>query len=537
MIPQFARNPLGWLVTWAVLVGVALIMRPLWPIDETRYVAAAWEMWSRGDFLVPHLNGATYDHKPPLMFWAIHAGWSVFGVNEWWPRLVSPLAGLAALFAARALARALWPKDQQDNRDIADLVPWLLLGGLFWSLFATVTMFDMWNTLLATLGVLGLVIAAKGRAPSGFALLGLAIGLGVLAKGPVILLYTMPVALLGPWWLPANREFGLGRWYLGVAASLSLGAAIALAWALPAAAAGGEAYSQAIFWGQTAGRVEDSFAHGRPWWWYLPLLPLLLFPWSLWPALWRGVAVSRIKSMLPSRDDWQLRLALVWFVPAFIAFSLISGKQPHYMLPLFPALALMAAHRLARLDDVRPTDGRLPGALIMLLGVALGGATLELLPVEGLPDWAGAVSPLLGSAMIGAGLIVMFGRFGGAALAGPMMITLIHLFIAPVAAPAYDLSAAATYIADQQRQNRPIAIRGEYHNQFHFLGRLTTPIKVIRHGELQGWIKAHPEGRIITTFHDGLPVGAKPQFSQRYRGRMLAIWGAAGIAAHAQTLK
>ena len=45
---------------WALLVGVTQALRPILPIDETRYVSVAWEMWARGDFLVPHLNGSPY---------------------------------------------------------------------------------------------------------------------------------------------------------------------------------------------------------------------------------------------------------------------------------------------------------------------------------------------------------------------------------------------------------------------------------------------------------------------------------------------
>src|SRR3990167_10507470 len=90
---------------WLVLVAVALYLRPLFPIDETRYVAVAWEMWLRGDFLVPHLNGQPYSHKPPFLFWMFQLGWGLFGVNEWWPRLVPPLFGLANLYLVAVLAR------------------------------------------------------------------------------------------------------------------------------------------------------------------------------------------------------------------------------------------------------------------------------------------------------------------------------------------------------------------------------------------------------------------------------------------------
>ncbi|MDP1533672.1 MAG: dolichyl-phosphate-mannose--protein mannosyltransferase, partial [Rubrivivax sp.] len=57
------------LLLLAALTAVVLSTRPLSPIDETRYVGVAWEMWLRGDFLVPFKNGEPYSHKPPLLFW------------------------------------------------------------------------------------------------------------------------------------------------------------------------------------------------------------------------------------------------------------------------------------------------------------------------------------------------------------------------------------------------------------------------------------------------------------------------------------
>ena len=69
--------PLLWSILWLLLVAVALTTRPLLPVDETRYLAVAWEMHFGGDSLVPHLNGATYSHKPPLLFWLINLGWAV----------------------------------------------------------------------------------------------------------------------------------------------------------------------------------------------------------------------------------------------------------------------------------------------------------------------------------------------------------------------------------------------------------------------------------------------------------------------------
>ena len=61
--------PLGPALLLAILTVVAIAARPLTPIDETRYVSVAWEMWLRNDWLVLFKNGAPYSHKPPLLFW------------------------------------------------------------------------------------------------------------------------------------------------------------------------------------------------------------------------------------------------------------------------------------------------------------------------------------------------------------------------------------------------------------------------------------------------------------------------------------
>ncbi|MBS1246119.1 MAG: putative glycosyltransferase, partial [Proteobacteria bacterium] len=70
-----------------IVVLAALVTRSAWPTDETRWLAVAWEMWVRGDLLVPRLNGAPAS-VAPLFFWLVHLGWQAFGVVEWWPRLV-----------------------------------------------------------------------------------------------------------------------------------------------------------------------------------------------------------------------------------------------------------------------------------------------------------------------------------------------------------------------------------------------------------------------------------------------------------------
>ena len=511
----------GWL---ALLALAAFASRSYTPIDETRYLSVAWEMWQRGDFLVPFKNGEPYSHKPPLLFWLIHAGWWATGVNEWWPRLISPLFALICLVLSRRAAILLWP----DRPQAARLVPWILLGSLLWSLYSQTIMFDLLMAFWVLLGILALVHASR-HTPHACKLFALAIALGVLSKGPVILLHLLPPALLAPWWLSGNRV-EWKRWYRRLALAVLGGALLALLWAVPAGYQGGEAYRNAIFWGQTANRMVESFAHQRPFWWYLPLLPALLYPWLLWPALWRHAGGLK-------RDmDSGLRLTLAWMLPALLAFSLVSGKQVHYLLPEFPAFALLAARLLA--EDERRSRAWLPALVLVALGVVV-----LLLPVlhlsEGMkalaraPAWGG-----LGFFAVAGWLLLkkdspanLVARLAAASMTATL---LINLALFRLVAPAYDVHPMSREIALFQAQGRPVAQLGEYHAQYQFAGRLLRPIGELRDGrEASEWLKAHPQGLIVLYFsakQDPRPF--RPLFVQPYLGGQAALFDAGQASAY-----
>ncbi len=532
-----------WTGLWLLLVATALTTRPLLPVDETRYLAVAWEMRLGGDYLVPHLNGAAYSHKPPLLFWLINIGWGVFGVNAWWPRLVAPLFGLATLFLTGNLARRLWP----EAGNSAAAAPLILLGGAFWALFTTLTMFDMILAFLTVLGMLGLVRAWQDGGWIGFATFAIAIGLGALAKGPAILLHLLPAALLAPYWARAvaggGTRRGWARWYLGLGAALALGVAIGLAWAVPAGIRGGEAYRDAIFWGQSAGRVVDSFAHGRAWWWYLAVIAPMALPWVAWPHLWRAVGGAQAwrarRGLRPALEDSGVRLCVAWFVPAFAGFSLISGKQPHYLLPEFPALALIAAFLLAG-GGVAVRGRRADQAPPALLFAAAAGAVFAApaLPIS----WPGWTSGLhtgwtLGAAVAAVAVaVVPLSRLDVrlAALAGlsAVFAVALHLTVRPVLDRAFDLAPLAERLGQWERGGVAIAHFGTYHGQFHFLGRLRKPMPAIglRDGDVETWLRANPDGRIIS-LRARMPTDAKPLYAQPFRGRFIVVWDAATVIA------
>ena len=504
--------PAGPILLLAVLSALALFARPLTPIDETRYVSVAWEMWQRNEYLVLFKNGEPYSHKPPLLFWIYNLGWAVTGVNEWWPRLVSPLFSLGSLLLMLSIGRRLWPGDGDSGRNAA----WILASCLLWMLFSTSGMFDVMLAFFALLGMRGLLIAADGRMSRGFAWLAFSIGFGVLAKGPVVLLHLLPVAALAPWWRPG---LPWKRWAGGLLLALLGGASIALAWAIPAAIQGGEEYARMIFWGQTAGRVADSFAHKRPFWWYLPLLPVLFFPWLLWPGLWR-----RLLALKRDGLDGGLRFCLAWLLPVFAVFSLISGKQIHYLVPLFPVFALFAGRLLA--GGMRG-GAWLPAVLTAAAGTAMvysahAGLPEKLEMWEALPWWPGAA--LLLAALLGGWLGRIAGRqLPALALLGAALYAAALAFVSGNLWQRYDVHPIAGELRTLQDRGIPVANNGFYHAQFHFAGRLGKPIdELLSPAEIAPWFDRHPHG-VLIIYVTPLPGEAAPLFSQPYLGEAAVL--------------
>ena len=467
---------LSWTLLWAALVVAGLTLRPLLPVDETRYASVAWEMWLHGNYLVPHLNGETYSHKPPLLFWLMNASWVLFGVNDWTHRLIAPLFGLASLFLTSSIAARIWPDSQA-----AIAAPLLLIAGIFWATFSTLTMFDMMVATCTLIGMLGLIEAWRGRTVLGWSLFALGIGLGVLSKGPVILVFLLPAALAAPYWTKgAKPDVSWGRWYLCILAATLGGAAIGLAWAIPAGISGGEAYRNAIFWGQSAGRVVDSFAHKKPLLWYFAILPPMLLPWLLWPsflrAIWRGV--TNLRRRTSAAPDPGARLLAVWIGIPFVIFSAFSGKAPHYLLPFLPAVAIAVARGIERL-----------------------------------PNGASALRQALPLAVLGV-----------------LIVVTVHLAANARLKEAYDLRPFAEKLAGYQRDGYAIAHYGNYHAQFQFLGRLTGHIVEIGDGDLQ-WLRDHPKAKVIA-YRFALPDGVKPDYVRNFRSRLAVIWDGKDVLAN-----
>jgi len=496
----------GWLPLFVLVVMVALLSRPIMPVDETRYLGVAWDMWSAGSWIVPLLDGEPYSHKPPLLFWLIHAGWFVFGVNEISARLVGPAFALGSLFLVRVVARRLFPK----RSEVATLAPWVLLGTVYWLGFATMTMFDQLVVFFVLLGVLGLLELGQGRR-RGWLWLFVGTALGTLAKGPFALIYLVPLTVAAPWWAGVPLSW---RWFVQAGVAGFLGSSVALWWALWAAHLGGPVYAEEILWGQLAGRAVDAFDHAEPFYYYLWVLPLLFLPWLLvLPGLARRAWGDRMLGGSPWGGSAFGRFMLAWVVVPFALLTLASGKLPHYLLPMLPALSIAMAVLLAAPGKSAQPLGARPVAMLWFLA----GATLIALPwIDGnamlamLPGWVSAP----GAVLLLGGVWLWRVRPGprqvvSVALTSTLVMVLLHLAFVPMR-PAFDFQVFASQVGQWQREGRPVAFVGKYRDEYHFYGRLEEPVVMLGHdsAELTDFCAQYPNGIVIQRLRGMVPPEA-----------------------------
>ncbi len=507
------------LLLWLFLVLLGLNGRSYFPIDETRYVTVAWNMWLNGDYLVPYLNGIAYSHKPPLLFWLINIGWQVFGVNDWWPRLIPSLFALASVYITRKIAGRLWP-NQINIKDNASLI---LIGSGLWVVYSTTLMFDMMIAFFTSLGIWGLLSALQDRKFSGWLLFTFTIGGGLLAKGPTILLQLLPLALLAPWW-SKDKSINAKNWYSPLLYCVLGGFAIALVWAIPAGLHGGSEYQHAIFWGQTANRMVDSFAHNRPFWWYLAYMPLLFFPWLFWGAFWRGLFNRQ-------NVDMGVRLCIAWALPVFVAFSFISGKQVHYVLPLFPAFALLIA-RCLESNQASSHSHILPISItIIIVGIILIGLPHYASTHANLAIWVQALPPALGYFISLLGLLLyalpkpstpqVVAQISIISIA---IITITLLIVVRTAGDAYDIRPISAKLKTLESQHIPLAHSGKYPGIYNFVGRLAQSPAILEEADIAPWFSAHPNGRLIEYFKNKEEIDhLSTEYVQAYKGNFVAI--------------
>ncbi len=328
------------LVTSFAGIGVRKLQHP----DEGRYAEIAREMVVSGNWVTPRLNGLKYFEKPPFQYWATAAAFSTFGVREWTARLAPALAGILAVLIVGLTAARL------DGRTTGAYAA-VVLAGSVWP-FALSQLLTLDSVLSAWLAatLCAFLLAQRDhlspRAQRTWMLVAFAAAAGAtLTKGLVALvipggtlvLYTLLTRDTGPW----KR--------LHLIQGLALYLLITAPWFLRVSQDNPE-FAQFFFIHEHVERFLTT-EHRREgtWYYFVPLLAAGLLPWLLIFA-WTLQRSWRNANAGANNFSWP-RFCLTWALFVFVFFSASGSKLPSYILPLFPALALVIGAQLKAMSS------------------------------------------------------------------------------------------------------------------------------------------------------------------------------------------
>ncbi len=297
----------------------------------------------RGQYVTPTLEFRPWLEKPPLLFWLQAASFRIFGISEGTARLPNALLALLGTWLTASLA-GRW-----SGRKARYLAPLILATCPMYFVYARAASTDLPLTVTLTAALVSAGLAWERPQLRWGLLAGAALGLSLLAKGPVaaVLFAGVCVAyvlLLGEY-----------RWTWGqTIATMGTSAVIALPWFWWAWKENGYDFLVTFFLNHHLARFISSLHHHtQPIWYFVVVLALGFFPWifflvSSWARLWRG----RTRWSTPE-ERTQLFLWL-WTLFPLIFLSLSTSKLPGYILPVWPPLAMLAAHEWSRLmkDDL-----------------------------------------------------------------------------------------------------------------------------------------------------------------------------------------
>lgn len=340
------------IILYGLLYIAPLGVRPLFVPDEYRYAEIAREMVAGGDWFELRQAGLPYYEKPPFGYWLNALSVSILGHNGFAVRLSSALsAGLSAL----AIFILVHQRRKHCGRALTAAIVYLSCVQVFG--IATFTVLDSMFSLFVCLSMV-LFFLAEGRTGGGKAALltlsGIACGAAFMTKGFTALV--IPALAIVAWLLWERRFKELASiWLLPVAAA----GAIVLPFALALHNAN-PGFWNYFFWVEHVQRfLEPSGGqHGQPFWFFLPVLAIGGIPWSFF-ALPIVTMVRRHAAI-----DSLTRYCICWGVTSFLFFSACGGKLPTYILPCFPALAVLTADALFEY----PKGGQL--RLCCLIGAA-----------------------------------------------------------------------------------------------------------------------------------------------------------------------
>ena len=355
---------------WALFfnLGGAELFEP----DEGRNAEIAREILLLKDWVTPHYDFIPRLDKPISYYWLVALSYKTFGVSEWSARLPSALAAFGCLAVVYSFTRRLFG-------------PWaalwsalVLLSSVEFIVISRVVILDMVFTFFLTCALCCFAIAAReserDKRKLLFLLMYAASGAATLVKGPIGFL--LPGAIVF-FYLLLSR-----RWHLMREMQLVPGVAIFLAVAAPwyvAAEIRNPGYIRYFLLYENVARfATPKLDRSEPWYFFLIVLCGGFFPWTL-------LLPNAVVRLCRRPVQHEHLCLLLWAAVPLIVFSLSSSKLPHYILPIFPALAVVVGSAVDAL--LQESDGRsrlpaVPPAAFFLTALA---TTVAFFPPQFLP--------------------------------------------------------------------------------------------------------------------------------------------------------
>ncbi len=326
-------------IAWFATLGARHLQHP----DEGRYAEIAREMSASGDWVTPRLNDLKYFEKPPLQYWLGAATFDAFGVSEWTARLPSALAGFLAVIAVGFTGARLASAD-------AGVFGAAVLAGSVWHMgLAHILTLDAVLSFCMALSLCAFLLAQRDglshatqrnwmiAAFAGAALATLSKGLIAIAiPGATLVLYSIATRDFGPW-----RRLHL---LPGIVTYLL----IAAPWFVLVSRANPE-FARFFFIHEHVERfLTESHNRTGEWWYFVPWFGLGIMPWII---VWAVTLVASWRDAPRNANgfSWE-RFCFAWAFFIFAFFSASGSKLPSYILPQFPALALILGYELTKLS-------------------------------------------------------------------------------------------------------------------------------------------------------------------------------------------
>ena len=352
-------NHAFWIFALITLVWFGnLEYRKLVRPDEGRYAEIAREMVQTGDWVTPRLNGIKYFEKPALQYWATAAAYKLFGQHEWTARLWSGLTGYLGLMLVFFTGIRLF------GMEAGFYAMLVLASSLLYAAIGHINTLDMGVTFFMTLSLCGFLLAQSfpERRKTWMLVAWAAMGLSILSKGLIGIV--LPGAVLVIYTL-IERDWALWK-RIELPAGIVVMLLISAPWFIAVCKANPEFFH--FFF------IHEHFErfltkeHGRyhPWTYFIPVLVLGMLPWTF--TLFSALTRSWKRNTGVFQPN---RFLLIWIVFIYFFFSYSDSKLPSYILPIFPAAALLIGQRLATIESGRLFRHFIPIALLAATGLLL----------------------------------------------------------------------------------------------------------------------------------------------------------------------